>query len=467
MIRSPDATRRRPLRASKTASCGSTCASAACRSARARSISGRSCASGSSIACRASSARARRSRPRTHVGPSFHFARAASGRPPDTEELVVPSPFDFASRRRALRRRDLPEPSEPGFRGRARSGCIASSRPSPAAARSSSARRTARCAAIHAARSASSASRARSSSRARRRSTSLSIASAQQGNAVLVATMSFWEGVDVPGHALRLVIIDKIPFAVPTDPSSRRARTKIESEGGKPVHPVLGACCGDHAEAGFRAAHPHQERRRHRRASRSPDGTKGYGKPCSRACRPRSRALLEELREFARSSRSASFWRPRGIREPRGAAHERDHRRPRPRNPGLAGQSHRRGRGPDRERAGPRGRAERRLDRRARGDRASRRRQEALTSARACRRRSTTSTRRSARRSSACRRARSGRGRQASSSTPTARRTSRSSAPTRSSASRWPSRAPPPTRSASRSGATSAASTRACSRRRS
>lgn len=40
----------------------------------------------------------------------------------------------------------------------------------------------------------------------------------QAGNAVLVATMSFWEGVDVPGDALRLVIIDKIPFSVPTDP---------------------------------------------------------------------------------------------------------------------------------------------------------------------------------------------------------------------------------------------------------
>src|SRR5262249_20610498 len=37
-----------------------------------------------------------------------------------------------------------------------------------------------------------------------------------EGSAVLVATMSFWEGVDVPGDALRLVIIDKLPFAVPT-----------------------------------------------------------------------------------------------------------------------------------------------------------------------------------------------------------------------------------------------------------
>ena len=33
---------------------------------------------------------------------------------------------------------------------------------------------------------------------------------------VLLATQSFWEGVDVPGEALSLVVIDKIPFAVPT-----------------------------------------------------------------------------------------------------------------------------------------------------------------------------------------------------------------------------------------------------------
>jgi ATP-dependent DNA helicase DinG len=53
-------------------------------------------------------------------------------------------------------------------------------------------------------------------------------------DAVLVATMSFWEGVDVPGHALRLVIIDKIPFAVPSEPVVAARSAKIESEGGNP-----------------------------------------------------------------------------------------------------------------------------------------------------------------------------------------------------------------------------------------
>jgi ATP-dependent DNA helicase DinG len=51
------------------------------------------------------------------------------------------------------------------------------------------------------------------------------------GNAVLVATLSFWEGVDVPGKSLRLVIMDKVPFAVPSDPILRARAEKLESAG--------------------------------------------------------------------------------------------------------------------------------------------------------------------------------------------------------------------------------------------
>jgi ATP-dependent DNA helicase DinG len=54
------------------------------------------------------------------------------------------------------------------------------------------------------------------------------------GNAVLVATMSFWEGVDVPGDALRLVVIDKIPFAVPTDPIVVARSAALEAAGKNP-----------------------------------------------------------------------------------------------------------------------------------------------------------------------------------------------------------------------------------------
>lgn len=38
------------------------------------------------------------------------------------------------------------------------------------------------------------------------------------GNAILLGTGSFWQGVDVRGSALRIVVIDKLPFAVPNDP---------------------------------------------------------------------------------------------------------------------------------------------------------------------------------------------------------------------------------------------------------
>jgi ATP-dependent DNA helicase DinG len=53
----------------------------------------------------------------------------------------------------------------------------------------------------------------------------------EAGDAVLVATMSFWEGVDVPGRALRLVALEKIPFLVPTDPVVRARAEALEADG--------------------------------------------------------------------------------------------------------------------------------------------------------------------------------------------------------------------------------------------
>jgi ATP-dependent DNA helicase DinG len=50
-------------------------------------------------------------------------------------------------------------------------------------------------------------------------------------NAVLLGTSSFWEGVDVPGDALSLVVIDKLPFEPPTDPLVA-ARAKMCAETG-------------------------------------------------------------------------------------------------------------------------------------------------------------------------------------------------------------------------------------------
>ncbi|MBK7578894.1 MAG: ATP-dependent DNA helicase [Myxococcales bacterium] len=54
------------------------------------------------------------------------------------------------------------------------------------------------------------------------------------GRAVLVATSSFWEGVDIPGHALRLVVLEKIPFLVPTDPIVKARSMRLEEQGDNP-----------------------------------------------------------------------------------------------------------------------------------------------------------------------------------------------------------------------------------------
>jgi ATP-dependent DNA helicase DinG len=54
------------------------------------------------------------------------------------------------------------------------------------------------------------------------------------GNAVLVASQSFWEGVDVRGEALSLVVIDKLPFAPPDDPVLAARIEKLRAAGRNP-----------------------------------------------------------------------------------------------------------------------------------------------------------------------------------------------------------------------------------------
>ena len=53
-------------------------------------------------------------------------------------------------------------------------------------------------------------------------------------NAVLIATSSFWQGVDVTGDALSCVIIDKLPFASPSEPITAARVEAIAARGGEP-----------------------------------------------------------------------------------------------------------------------------------------------------------------------------------------------------------------------------------------
>jgi ATP-dependent DNA helicase DinG len=56
----------------------------------------------------------------------------------------------------------------------------------------------------------------------------------RQTCSVLLAVASFWEGVDVPGEALSCVIIDKLPFEVPSDPVVMARLERIRESGGNP-----------------------------------------------------------------------------------------------------------------------------------------------------------------------------------------------------------------------------------------
>ncbi|MGA1841194.1 MAG: ATP-dependent DNA helicase [bacterium] len=53
-------------------------------------------------------------------------------------------------------------------------------------------------------------------------------------NSVLLATSSFWQGVDIPGEALSCVVIDRLPFSVPTDPVTEARINWIRNRGGNP-----------------------------------------------------------------------------------------------------------------------------------------------------------------------------------------------------------------------------------------
>jgi ATP-dependent DNA helicase DinG len=54
----------------------------------------------------------------------------------------------------------------------------------------------------------------------------------ESGRAVLLGTASFWEGIDVPGRALRGLVLAKLPFRVPTEPLTAAHCEEIEKRGG-------------------------------------------------------------------------------------------------------------------------------------------------------------------------------------------------------------------------------------------
>ncbi len=145
---------------------------------------------------------------------SYQRARLGLDEPDACDELLVPSPFDYARQAMLYVPRDLPPPADDGF--------------SIAAAQ-----RTIELLAITGGRAFLLFTSHRALRDAATRLKDVPYPRLVQGDApratlidrfratpgaVLLGTASFWEGVDVPGDALSLVVIDKLPFAPHTDP---------------------------------------------------------------------------------------------------------------------------------------------------------------------------------------------------------------------------------------------------------
>ncbi len=82
------------------------------------------------------------------------------------------------------------------------------------------------------------------------------------GNAVLLGSQSFWEGVDVRGEALSLVVIDKLPFAPPDDPVLAARIEDIREPRRQSLQRAAAAAGGAAAQAGRGAPHPRRGRSR-------------------------------------------------------------------------------------------------------------------------------------------------------------------------------------------------------------
>jgi len=229
----------------------------------------------------------------------FGFFRSRVGADSEsvtTRELQVPSPFDFATNALLYAPRDLAEPNDRAFPKQvaARAAELIEITDGGALVLCTSNRAMA---IIHDALSASLSHPVMIQGEAPK--TTLLERFRSSGRAVLVATMSFWEGVDIAGHALRLVVIDKIPFAVPSDPVVMARCAALEQAGGKPFVEYQVPSAAITLKQGFGRL---IRTRRDRGIVAVLDKrivTKGYGKSLLASLPPAGRATtLEEVRTF-------------------------------------------------------------------------------------------------------------------------------------------------------------------------
>lgn len=166
------------------------------------------------------------------AGGDFRYTRERLGLEEDlADDVAVPSPFDFASQALLYVPRDLPEPGDGGF-ARACAARLAE------LATITGGRALGLFTSHRALREAAAELRARSplpclvQGEAPRARILNEFRDAPE--AIVCATGSFWEGIDLPGDTLSLVVIDKIPFASPADPMAAARIRALERRGVDP-----------------------------------------------------------------------------------------------------------------------------------------------------------------------------------------------------------------------------------------
>lgn len=150
----------------------------------------------------------------------------------DTTYLELSSPFDYGQQALLYVPRDLPEPNAPSFmeQAAARMQALVDVTAGSALLLFTS-HRNLRAAADHFRRANLPYPLLVQGERPRPK---LLDALRQQPGSVLLASASFWEGVDVPGDALVLVVIDKLPFAPPDEPIAKARSSRMAAQGRNP-----------------------------------------------------------------------------------------------------------------------------------------------------------------------------------------------------------------------------------------
>jgi ATP-dependent DNA helicase DinG len=167
------------------------------------------------------------------IGEDFaHFAARVGL--PDARTLKIASPFDYENQARIYLPRGMPDPQHPSFAAKFIDACAPLLEASGGRAflLYTSYRALAEGVAALEARFPQAPFPVLVQGQAPREA--LLHRFRELGNAVLLATGSFWEGVDVKGEALSIVAIDKLPFAAPDDPLLRARLEGIRRKGGNP-----------------------------------------------------------------------------------------------------------------------------------------------------------------------------------------------------------------------------------------